>query len=231
MARVTLRGGTLGEFTSLGPDQFIYVFPPLPGRETEPPVALGFKWDDVREVPREQWPVGRYYTVRAHRPELAELDVDIVLHGDGPGAAFGTSALPGQVVAIWGPRIAYEPHENVRTVLMVADQTGLPAIGAILDNAKPGIAYHAIIEVPDDAEAVLETCTPAHVTWRYGHGFGLVEHAREVATALDRDGLYIWGACETDVAKDLRALFEEEFGMRGKDVSILAYWNAAKDAR
>ena len=63
----------------------------------------------------DERPIGAYYTVRRWRPDVAELDMLFVLHGDedtgrpdrrrrGP-----PGARPGDPVALWGPRAAFEP--------------------------------------------------------------------------------------------------------------------------
>ena len=53
----------------------------------------------VAQIPEAQRPEMRWYTVRALRPEAAEIDVDIVVHGDsGPGSAWALRAAPGDRV-------------------------------------------------------------------------------------------------------------------------------------
>ena len=99
MQRVTLGELDVPAFESIGPEQFVYVFFPKPGERDQPPVDHSFTWDSVRGLPREQWPVGRYYTVRQHRATDGEFDLDMVLHGDGPGAAFAHEAKPGDAVS------------------------------------------------------------------------------------------------------------------------------------
>src|SRR5947209_7620504 len=39
--------------------------------------------------------VKRRYTVRAHRPESGEADLDVLLHGYSPGSTWGATAAPG----------------------------------------------------------------------------------------------------------------------------------------
>src|SRR5829696_1022227 len=47
----------------------------------------------------------RNYTVRAHRPERAEIDIDFFLHGDlGRASAWAARAEPGDQVGFAGPR-------------------------------------------------------------------------------------------------------------------------------
>ncbi len=111
LARITLGGGDLATFESISPDQFIYVFVPRPG-EVDPRVEHDFSWETWRDTPLEDRQIGRYYTVRRHNIEAAELVVDFVLHGDGPLTTWATGATPGDRVAIWGPRKGFAPPEG-----------------------------------------------------------------------------------------------------------------------
>src|SRR3954447_15470421 len=48
--------------------------------------------------------VKRRYTIRHARPVVGELDLDVLLHGDGPGARWGSAARAGDEVEFQGPR-------------------------------------------------------------------------------------------------------------------------------
>ena len=104
-------------------------------------------------MPVDQQPLGAYYTVRQFRAEAGEIDIDVVLHGDdGPAGAWAARAAPGDVVALWGPRTAWEPPLRTATYLLVADDTALPAVGAILEHLPGDTVVHVVIEVADDDE-------------------------------------------------------------------------------
>jgi NADPH-dependent ferric siderophore reductase len=89
---------------------------------------------DVELLLREQSGrrVKRRYTIRHARPELGELDLDVLLHGDAPGARWGATATPGDEVEFHGPRGKLElrsaPHH-----LLLGDESALPAIAAICE--------------------------------------------------------------------------------------------------
>src|ERR1700726_4245756 len=79
-----LAGFTAGSYT----DHYVKIaFPALGVTYPEPfdPEAAR------RDLPREQWPVTRTYTVRAWDPGAVELTIDFIYHGDegiaGPWAA------------------------------------------------------------------------------------------------------------------------------------------------
>ena len=95
MVTVTLQGGDLDQFAPVGPDTFVYVLLPPEGT-VELTIDQRFTWEHYYEMPDDRRPVGAYYTVRRHRPEVCEIDLEMVAHGDsGPGTRFAGRAAPG----------------------------------------------------------------------------------------------------------------------------------------
>ncbi|HEY8597460.1 MAG TPA: siderophore-interacting protein, partial [Thermomicrobiales bacterium] len=80
MRRITIGEGDMAEFVSAGPDQFITLIFPRPGQE-RPAITRDLHWEAFRAMPDDIRPHARNYTVRRHRPERAEVDVDFVIHG------------------------------------------------------------------------------------------------------------------------------------------------------
>jgi len=124
-------------------------------------------------MPDEERNVFRTYTVRHVRPELRELDVDFVAHGDGgPASRWLSRASVGDELVIVGPD-ARSLHSHVgidwrpgtaTNVLLVGDETATPAMCAILETFDPSVTAHAFIEVPSPAD-FLPIDTHATVTW------------------------------------------------------------------
>lgn len=105
-------------------------------------------WPNCRRRPR---PDLRWYTVAEYRPHDSEIDVDVVLHGDaGPGSAWACGAAPGDAVGVRTSGACYAPPQPQARQLLVADETALPALAAIirsLSDPLPPLEVH--IEVPD----------------------------------------------------------------------------------
>src|ERR1041384_1591160 len=103
-------------------------------------------------IPKAQRPVMRNYTVRGFRadgPDGPELDVDFVLHAtEGVAAAWAQRCSPGDAVAILDEGIAFNPPAAVKQVLIVADESGLPATAGILASLASDTEGHALIEIP-----------------------------------------------------------------------------------
>lgn len=107
----------------------------------------------------------RTYTVRAFREfdrhGAAELDIDIVLHGDGyqgPGSAWAEQAAVGHPVQVIGPRrseCGQVPDrllgidfvgDCVDDLLLVADDAAVPAAAAILAGLPPWSRGALVVE-------------------------------------------------------------------------------------
>lgn len=160
--RVTFAGDELAEFGTAGLDQRVKVVLPLPGAGFAA-FPQGADWYGAwRQLPAEHRNPFRTYTIRAVRPEMCEVDVDFVTHGDtGPGSAWAGRAQPGDEIVLVGPDelsegrtigIDWRPGD-VDTVLLAGDETAAPAICAILESLPDDASGAAIIEVPsaDDA--------------------------------------------------------------------------------
>lgn len=233
MVRITIGGGDLPGFARIGLDDFVYVFFPKPG-ERETTVDPTFTWDFWRSQPESERAVGRYYTVRAHRPEANEIDLDIVIHEAGPGAAWAASAEPGQVVALWGPRKAYDPDPAAEWQLLYADETGLPATLTICEGAPAGTVIHAFVEIagPQEEQPV-SGAADVHLHWVHrapgehaGASDALLRAIR--ATELPAGRVYAWGAAESGVLEGIRAYLVNERGVEAACIRNVGYWQYGK---
>ena len=166
LRRVVVGGDDLAAFAPSAPDTFVYVLLPPPGRD-ELTIDQTFTWEGFEQMPEADRPVGAYYTVRQWDPERRELTMLMVRHGDeGPASAWVDGAVPGLPVALWGPRTAYHPPAATDWHLLVADDTGLPAVAVILESLPAGAVAKVFAEVADVAEHQLLPSSPSfEVTW------------------------------------------------------------------
>ncbi|MEW2012531.1 MULTISPECIES: siderophore-interacting protein [Microbacterium] len=176
--RVTLGGGDVDRFTARGFDQWFRLFLPIGGEaglERIPAKAntlLGY----LRHlrIPEGERPVMRNYTVRAYRAATAdagaEIDVDFVLHGHGddagPASGWAERAQPGESVVILDEGLGFDPERGVDQVVLVADETGVPAVAGVLASLPSTATGVAILEAPT-ADDVLPLDAPAgvEVSW------------------------------------------------------------------
>jgi len=180
--RVTFTGPLLQHFGTDLLDQRIKLMFPIPGVglsdigiEDEESILASEWYARWRELPDEARNPIRTYTVRAVRPDQAEIDVDFVAHGDGgPAAHWLLSAEPGHTLTIVGPdarsrnsSVGIDWHPGTATeVLLAGDATAAPAICNILESLAPGIRARAFIAVDSLADALPIGVGPeVTVTW------------------------------------------------------------------
>ncbi|GAB3197805.1 siderophore-interacting protein [Nocardioides hungaricus] len=167
--RVELGGACLAEFGVDGPlyDQRIkLVFPGVPGGPPPSFEGADESWFDTwLQRPEEERGHMRTYTVRDVRGEGADtrLVVDIVVHPDdhgdvGPGCAWAARAAIGDRLVLMGPRrgqlyggIEFDPG-TARRLLLVGDETAVPAICATLSQLPWSATGAAFLEVPTAAD-------------------------------------------------------------------------------
>lgn len=198
--RVTFTGEDLDDYADLGLDaRTKLLFPVADAFQHLPRGEDWFlRW---RELPETQRNPMRTYTTRAVRPEVREVDVDIVLHGDaGPASRWANRVRPGDPLVLMGPNAQAEgPHGGVefrlpepgRPLLLAGDETAVPAVAAILGQLPAYVTGAAFLEVPDRGDR-WEVSGPegVAVTWlaREGlrHGELLVPAVQEAAGAMAR---------------------------------------------
>ncbi len=179
--------------------------------------------------------VKRRYTIRRARPDNGELDLDVLLHGSGPGSAWGAHASDGDEVEFQGPRGKLELRP-APWHLLVGDESALPAIAAICEALPAAERATALIEVQDEAdELALDRGT---VRWLHRHdaepgGADLLGAA--VTAALDEAPVpppearaYLLG--ETRAVVAVRALLEDR-GVPHDAIFVKGYWNRGRPDR
>ncbi|SDN72356.1 siderophore-interacting protein [Allokutzneria albata] len=239
MARVTFGGPDLAGLTSAGKDQRIKLFFPLPGQD-RPVLTSGPSWyQDYLAQPEDVRPVMRTYTLRAHRPERNEVDVDFVLHGDtGPASTWAARAQRGDHIGLLAPNalhtpiLGYEYHPASGTDwhLLAGDETALPAIGGIIESLPAGAVAKVFVEVPEEADRQeIRSAADVEITWlAHHHGPSrLVDTVR--AAQLPSGQAYAWIAGECTVVKHLRRHLLRERGVAKDALYFSGYWRRGAD--
>lgn len=208
MREVTFQGG-LDQFSAASPDQFLLVTPGTP---------------DAKAGRRA------YYTVRRWRPDLGELDLWFVLHPH-PGSVseWAAQATPGDPVTLWGPRSSFAPPADTRSLLLVADETGIPGVCAILEQRTGDLPATVVLETTDHRHTVdLPIAAHDRLRWVFrGEGApGTTGRLLSEITALsvDPDGLYAFGAAETREIAAVRRHLKATVGMPRERIQMTGYW-------
>lgn len=247
-ARVTLGAGEIDHFIPMGFDQWFRLFLPVggdAGLERIPAKAnklIGYL--RFLRIPEGERPVMRNYTVRAYRPATdaggAEIDVDFVLHGSaadgtaGPASSWAETCAPGESVVIIDEGIAFNAERGVRDVLLVSDETGLPAVAGICASLPADASGLALIEVPSADDAIaFDRPAGVDVRWLVRDDHTRTPGALALQALTELSGREAPGAsCHAYIVGEQAlptAARRHLVGQRGLDkaqISFCGYWRA-----
>jgi NADPH-dependent ferric siderophore reductase len=222
MARFTLSAPPFAELGVEEPGEIITLGWPDDGGELVLPEE-GWRFRRGRE---QHW---RNFTVRAYRPERAEIDVDFFLHGDiGRASAWAIRATPGETLGYAGPRIHFAHDPAADWTLLVADETGLPALLATAESLPAGHPVIALAEIQDEGERQAVACAAAlDLRWltRGGLQGGTTAVLADAVAALELpDGAaQVWGGGEALAMRGVRDALRAA-GVPREAMDVLGYW-------
>lgn len=231
LLRITLGGDELHDFVSASHDDHVKLFFPLPGekepRMPPPPPAPG-------EAPHRQdssasRPIARDYTPRHFDNAKGELDIEFVLHGEGPAASWAAQAKVGDKLIIGGPRGSFVVSNDFAWYLMISDETGVPAISRRLEELPPNTRVQVIVEVENaDEQPPLRLHPGVEITWLHRNGAaagrsGLLPRAAAQLQRPEGDG-YVWAAGEYSEVAAVRQQLVSAWGLDKSRIRAASYW-------
>lgn len=202
-----------------------------------PPAGRKPVWPALKDDGRLDWPDGddrlasRVYTLRAVDAEASTIAVDIVLHPsdiDAPGTSFALKAMPGNPAGLLGPGGSGIPGGD-GPLLLLGDETAMPAIARIIEGAAPGRLINAILSVAQSAETSYLTARPGTtLSWlcrnNQAHGSTTLAAVLEAKLANTRsEPAFVWAGCEQTLARQLRQRLK---GLSNVESLITAYWQS-----
>ena len=226
MQRLRFRADNIARFAVGG----LHVRLLIPPRERKP------VWPVIGSDGLLNWPQGedaltvRVYTIRAIDVERGLIDIDFVLHPDlaTPAALFAQTAQPGDVIGMIGPGGDHIPEAE--TLMLVGDDTALPAISRILDSLPANRRAEVLLEV-DSPEDVLAFDFPnVSIRWLFRAGrpagtTALLSGAlRKIDPSTLPEDIYVWAGCEFSDFKEIRKIVRKEWGVPKERQLVVAYW-------
>ncbi|MGY0022731.1 siderophore-interacting protein [Streptomyces sp. cg35] len=224
MQRVVLGGDGLADFPELEhTDHYVkLLFAPAGVTYAEP-----FDVERIREeLPREQWPVTRTYTVRAWDPSARELTIDFVIHGDeGLAGPWAATVQPGETLHFMGPGGAYAPDPSADWHLLAGDESALPAVAAAVEALPAGARAHVFVEI-EGPEEEQKIDSPVEITWLHRSGRPVGQALIAAVTELDfpEGRLHAFVHGEAGFVKELRRHLRVDRQIPREDLSISGYW-------
>ena len=225
MMSVVLGGPELSDFSLSEPAASVRVLlPPAPRADLVVPVWTGNEF----LLSNGDRPVIRTLTPRRFDVVASDLEVQIVLHDGGAASRWVSAAAPGDAVAMSGPGRGYRIDPDAAGLLLVGDETAMPAIGQLLEWMPPAMAAEVHVEV---ARREAEVSLPARgaatrITWHLRAsgappGDALVT---AVGSATIADGWRIWAAGEAAAMYRIRHHLFDELGLPRARATVRGYW-------
>ena len=207
--RLTLGGDELSSF----PEGFEGTHIKLLFQEDEPSVAK---------------PVLRTYTIRHHRPELNELDVDFVCHAGGIASQWAQRAKVGSPITIRGPGSKKYFNPDAEWFLVVADMTALPAAAAMLETLPIDAKGYAVFEVRSEADK-LSVTAPRNVLVNWLVNPDCEQESENMLEGIKQVGWlpgkpYVFAAGENSVTRKIRRYLLREKGLSRQEIYVSSYW-------
>jgi NADPH-dependent ferric siderophore reductase len=176
----------------------------------------------------------RRYTIRSFERAAPSIDIDVVLHGDGPAAAWAASVQPGGRIEAIGPRGKVTVDVTADWHLFAGDDSAVPASLAMAESLPDPDRAIVVLEVdgPDDHQQVRSTGgREIPVQWLHRAGTDpasagqLVDALGTVEFPTGRGHVYLAG--ELGVVAAMRSALLAR-GMAAEQISAKPYWRAGR---
>lgn len=228
LRRIVLKGG-LEDWGSLRSDDFAFLF--VPRSDDDIAIGDGFSMRTWQEMSEDERPHGAYYTIRRHDPKEGTVELWAVLHGHESGVGgWAARAKPGETVALWGPRSFFRQSEDPSWHhVFVADESGLAAVGAVIDALDAATPVTVIAETIDaEHEIAISERPEVDVQWLHrgdtapGQSAGFIDQVK--ALGIDPAAAIAFGAAESRQVTAVRLYLRQELGMPASRVFMTGYW-------
>ncbi|WAH59965.1 siderophore-interacting protein [Pseudomonas silvicola] len=222
MRRITVGGPELEGFLSLGADDHIKL---MFARNAEEQAALQtLKLGGPSDGGPK--PAMRDYTPRRIDLAKGELDIDFVIHGDGPASTWAEQAAPGQHLYIGGPRSSTIVPDIFDSYLLIGDETAIPAIARRLEELPANRKALVVIEIEDAREQqVLNSAAQVEVIWVERHSREDALVATVAGLTIPQGQLYAWVATEAALSRRVRKVLLDDHHLGDTaEVKAVGYW-------
>lgn len=218
MRRITLAGPELAGFPEHLPASYIKLIFPLPG-QSEPPVP-------TPDGPRPT--TMRTYTPLHFDAAALQMDVDFVIHGEGPASTWAAQAQVGQHLLLMGPGPGYKLDESAAQHWLIGDDSALPAFETVLAALPAFAAAQVLVEVVDAREErPLGGPVATEVRW-LPRGPDNTAAGQALEAALRNlpppPQARIYLACEAAAMRRIRQLLVDELGVPRSQIVGRGYW-------
>jgi NADPH-dependent ferric siderophore reductase len=225
---VLVTGDELDGFAGAAPTSHLKVFLPVDGQD-EPNIPE-FTPDGPVYAGDGPPPVVRTYTPRRYDSGTKILEIQFLLHGEGPASAWAQQAKPGDKLAVGGPggRFSLEPAADHWWI--AGDESAIPAVATLLEALPDSVTaeVHLEMDSPDD---VIELPAAGKTAVRWHQRQPGVYGAELAAAARDAEipaGARVWVGCEAAAMRGIRRYLAGERGIPVAQLVTRGYWRTGE---
>lgn len=226
LLRLTLQGDGLRDLTVTEPAASIRLLVPTPG--TDELVLPTWNGNEFL-LPDGSRPALRTFTPLRLDQSAGRVEVEIVRHPGGAVSGWAEAVGPGAPAAISGPGSGYAVPGDADHLIVLGDETALPAITQLLDATAGGLPVEAHVEI-----AVATAKLDLPVTWHVAAPgappgaalVGVITARTELA-----DGTHVWAAGEAAAMQAIRTHLFQTLGVPRTRAVVRGYWKPARPPR
>ncbi len=217
--RITFSAATLADFTAPTPGAHIKLFF---GTNPNQPI------DDPKKL-RSQM---RTYTPRYFNPETKELAVEFELHGDGLASTWAAQAKVGDPLTLAGPGGGMDIPDTFRNIVMLVDESAIPAAGTVLEALPSSCIPTVICEVENlQEQRSFSSTVQVTPTWlsrqeqNVGSGKLLENYLPKILADVENfDDTFWWVACEANTMRRMRSQLLQHQKIDKSKLVTRGYW-------
>lgn len=185
-------------------------------------MALGF-------IRQDGVAVRRRYTIRRFERDRLQMELDFVMHGDGPGVRWAQRVKTGETIEAIGPRGKITLVSDADWHLFAGDATAVPGALAMIEALPAAVPARAFLRVDnsDERQPFDRKSDLQQVSWHYGavDASPLTSTLAEAELPPGRGHAYLAGEVSLVLALKTALLSR---GWTADQISAKAYWNRGR---
>lgn len=207
MIRIVAKGDELSDFVSKSPDDHIKLIAGM----------------------TDDGPIMRDYTPRAYSNAECMITVDFAVHEAGPVTEWAIAANIGDDMRIAGPRGSAELTEAFDWVMLIGDETALPAMGRwVEENAGATEITTLGIVTSTEEEQQWESAKPHKALWVHRPAQQDTDSTAALSLLKEFERPsgkgFIWIAAEASVARAIKSFVLDEWKHPSHHLKSSGYW-------
>ena len=229
LLRLTFVGDGLRDLVVDEPAASVRLLVPSPG--TDELVIPEWNGNEFL-LPGGSRPALRTFTPLRVDNDAGRLDIEVVRHPGGAVSDWAERVEPGAAAAISGPGTGFEMPPATDRLLVLADETALPAVTQLVEVAPATVTLDIHVELLTENAIIAVEIRPGdtmewHVTEPRATPGGRIAAVVQSLTGLPDDS-HVWAAGEASAMHAIRTHLFTTLGLERSRGTVRGYWKPAR---